>query len=343
MVTNMKVTMKEIAEKLNISINAVSIALNDKVGVSDEMRLRILRTADELGYINHKREYLSVFSKSNICVMMQSYYANTGHFYSTVLQSIIDEAKLLGYFSILSYFEDNQFSIPESVEERKVAGIIVIGKISEHNLTVLSQMAIPIVLVDYTSLGIPLDCVLTHNKQGGYMMCNYLIERGYRKIGFFGDLDYSFSFQDRFWGYRESLLKNKIVRKENIDEYIQKYSFLKDIESFVLSHQEDEIKRILQSKELPEVLICANDSNAYLVIKVLKKIGLKVPDDIGVVGFDDTPLCTRIIPAITTIQVQKELMGVRAVSNLVDRIHRKDNIPVTSLLSVKIVERKSIK
>lgn len=69
--------MKDIAHKLGISINAVSLALNDKPGVSEEMRLEILRTADQLGYINKKRKYISVFSKSNICVMMQSYYADT--------------------------------------------------------------------------------------------------------------------------------------------------------------------------------------------------------------------------------------------------------------------------
>ena len=81
----MKITMKDIAKRLNVSINAVSIALNDKPGVSDEMRLQILRTADEMGYINQKKQYLSIFSKSNICVLMQSYYANRGHFYSFVL------------------------------------------------------------------------------------------------------------------------------------------------------------------------------------------------------------------------------------------------------------------
>ena len=105
----MKITMKDIAKRLNVSINAVSIALNDKPGVSDEMRLQILRTADEMGYINQKKQYLSIFSKSNICVLMQSYYANTGHFYSIVLCSIVEQAKNFGYFSILNYFEDDVF------------------------------------------------------------------------------------------------------------------------------------------------------------------------------------------------------------------------------------------
>ncbi|MBK1813987.1 LacI family DNA-binding transcriptional regulator [Clostridium sp. YIM B02505] len=339
----MKVTMKDIANRLGISINAVSIALNDKVGVSEEMRLEILRTADEMGYINQKRQYLSVLSKTNICILMQSYYADTGHFYSIVLRSIVEQAKAFGYFSILNYFEDTEFAMPKCILERKVAGILVVGKISDYNLMLLKKTGVPVVLVDFTSLCDPSDCVLTHNKQGGYMVANHVIQKGYKKIGFFGDLDYSFSFEDRFLGYKQALLKSNITDYQNIDSYIDKYSFIKGIEKFILANQISDIINILQSKELPEVLICANDSNAFAVISALKDMGIKVPEDIGVVGFDDTPLCEKSIPQITTVQVQKELMGQVAVSNLIDRIHRKDNIPMTQLLSVKVVERDSLK
>ena len=91
------------------------------------MRLEILKMADKMGYINQKRQYLSVYSKSNICILMQSYYADTGHFYSIVLRSIVEQAKVFGYFSILNYFEDGHFVVPECIEERKVAGILVVG------------------------------------------------------------------------------------------------------------------------------------------------------------------------------------------------------------------------
>lgn len=339
----MKVTMKDIAAKLNISINAVSIALNDKPGVSEEMRLMILKTADEMGYINEKRKYLSVFSKSNICVLMQSYYANTGHFYSIVLRSIVDEAKNLGYFSILSYFEDDNMSIPDCIIDRKVAGMIIVGKISDHNLMMLKKTGIPVVLVDFTSLYDTCDCVLTHNKQGGYMMTNYVLKKGYKKVGFFGDLNYSLSFQDRFIGYKQALIQHNIIKNYEDEEYIYKYSFLHSIEKYILSNQIDQIIKILKSKELPEVLICANDSNAFAVISALHQIGFNVPNDISIVGFDDTPICEKCIPQITTIQVQKELMGKVAVDKLVDRIHRKNDIQITQLLSVKIVERESLK
>lgn len=339
----MKVTMKDIAKKLNISINAVSIALNDKPGVSDEMRLLILRTADEMGYINEKKKYLSVFSKSNICIMMQSYYADTGHFYSIVLKAIVEEAKNLGYSSIMNYFEDMHMDIPECIIDRKVAGILIVGKISDMNLQKLKSIGIPIVLVDFTSLYDSCDCILTHNKQGGYMMTSYIIQRGYQKIGFFGDLNYSLSFQDRFLGYKLALMNHNIIHGFNDEDYIHKYSFLENIEKYVLNHRTDEIEKILQSKELPEVLICANDSNAFIVIQAFMNLGIKVPENIGVTGFDDTPLAAKFNPPLTTMQVQKESMGKEAVHRLIDRIQRKDYIQKTELLSAQIIKRSSVK
>ena len=337
----MKVTMKDIAKELNISINAVSIALNDKPGVSDSMRLKILRTADKMGYINEKHHYLSVFSKSNICILMQSYYANTGHFYSIVLCSIVERAKQLGYISILNYFEDNQFEFPDCIIDRKVAGILVVGKISDQNLNQLKNTGIPVVLVDYTSLGDTCDCVLTHNKQGGYLITQYVLDKGYKRVGFFGDLEYSLSFSDRFMGYKQALVNRNIT--DDIESYMNQYSILHDTEKYVLENDVHSIVSLLEKSELPEVFVCANDSNAFILLNALTLMNIKVPDQIGITGFDDTPLCDKTIPKLTTVQVQKELMGEIAVNKLIDRIHRENDVQMTQLLSTKIFERDSVK
>lgn len=337
----MKVTMKDIAKELNISINAVSIALNDKPGVSDSMRLKILRTADKMGYINEKHHYLSVFSKSNICILMQSYYANTGHFYSIVLRSIVERAKQLGYISILNYFEDNQFEFPDCIIDRKVAGILVVGKISDQNLNHLKNTGIPVVLVDYTSLGDTCDCVLTHNKQGGYLITQYVLDKGYKRVGFFGDLEYSLSFSDRFMGYKQALVNRNIT--VDIDSYINQYSILHETEKYVLENDVHSIASLLEKSELPEVFVCANDSNAFILLNALNLMNIKVPDQIGITGFDDTPLCDKTIPKLTTVQVQKELMGEIAVNKLIDRIRRENDVQMTQLLSTKIFERDSVK
>lgn len=337
----MKVTMKDIAKELNISINAVSIALNDKPGVSESMRLKILRTADKMGYINEKHHYLSVFSKSNICILMQSYYANTGHFYSIVLRSIVECAKQLGYISILNYFEDNQFEFPDCIIDRKVAGILVVGKISDQNLNQLKNTGIPVVLVDYTSLGDTCDCVLTHNKQGGYLITQYVLDKGYKRVGFFGDLEYSLSFSDRFIGYKQALVNRSIT--SDIESYINQYSILHGTEKYVLENDVNGIVSLLKKSELPEVFVCANDSNAFILLNALTLMNIKVPDQIAITGFDDTPLCDKTIPKLTTVQVQKELMGEIAVNKLIDRIHRENDVQMTQLLSTKIIERDSVK
>ena len=337
----MKVTMKDIAKDLDISINAVSIALNDKPGVSESMRLKILRTADKMGYINEKHHYLSVFSKSNICILMQSYYANTGHFYSIVLRSIVERAKKLGYISILNYFEDNQFEFPDCIIDRKVAGILVVGKISDQNLNQLKNTGIPVVLVDYTSLGDTCDCVLTHNKQGGYLITQYVLDKGYKRVGFFGDLEYSLSFSDRFMGYKQALVNRNTI--SDIESYINQYSILHETEKYVLENDVNSIVSLLKKSELPEVFVCANDSNAFILLNALTLMNIKVPDQIAITGFDDTPLCDKTIPKLTTVQVQKELMGEIAVNKLIDRIHRENDVQMTQLLSTKIIERDSVK
>lgn len=337
----MKVTMKDIAKELNISINAVSIALNDKPGVSESMRLKILRTADKMGYINEKHHYLSVFSKSNICILMQSYYANTGYFYSIVLRSIVECAKELGYISILNYFEDNQFEFPDCIIDRKIAGILVVGKISDQNLNQLKNTGIPVVLVDYTSLGDTCDCVLTHNKQGGYLITQYVLDKGYERVGFFGDLEYSLSFSDRFIGYKQALVNRNTI--SDIESYINQYSILHESEKYVLENDVNSIVSLLKKSELPEVFVCANDSNAFILLNALTLMNIKVPDQIAITGFDDTPLCDKTIPKLTTVQVQKELMGEIAVNKLIDRIHRENDVQMTQLLSTKIIERDSVK
>lgn len=337
----MKVTMKDIAKELNISINAVSIALNDKPGVSESMRLKILRTADKMGYINEKHHYLSVFSKSNICILMQSYYANTGHFYSIVLRSIVECAKELGYISILNYFEDNQFEFPDCIIDRKIAGILVVGKISDQNLNQLKNTGIPVVLVDYTSLGDTCDCVLTHNKQGGYLITQYVLDKGYKRVGFFGDLEYSLSFSDRFIGYKQALVNRNTI--SDIESYINQYSILHETEKYVLENDVNSVVSLLKKSELPEVFVCANDSNAFILLNALTLMNIKVPDQIAITGFDDTPLCDKTIPKLTTVQVQKELMGEIAVNKLIDRIHRENDVQMTQLLSTKIIERDSVK
>ena len=341
----MKPTMKDIADIHGVSINAVSLALNNKPGVSEEMRLKILRTADDLGYLDEREKYLRTYEKTNLCVMMQDRYSKDMNFYGIILYAVVEEAKRNGYDVSMNFFDDNQMEVPKMVVERRGSGIIIIGKISDSNIDTLQKYKIPIVLADHASLVKNIDSVLTDNKLGGFIVVKYLLQKGFEKIGFFGELSYSLSIKERFWGYQEALRTlGPAELKEHLTEYTEKYSIFDGIESAVLNNYNKQIIELVKNKEhLPEVFVCSNDKAALALMMALQVLGYTVPDDVSIVGFDNIDMCEKIRPKLTTINVNKEIMGKRAVQRLIYRLNHMDALSENTVIGVNLVERETVK
>lgn len=337
-----KVTMKDIANRLDLSINAVSLALNDKAGVGDETRRRILDTAEEMGYLDQATKYVPSYSNKNLCVLLEYRFFRDFRFYGRILLGIEEEAKKSGYDVFVNSFEVEK--VPSCVENHKVSGIIVVGKINPHFLSKLKEYRIPIVLADYTCLEEPTDSVMSDNKQGAYKMTSYLIDKGFTRIGYLGDLEYSPSTRERFFGYQEAI-QNRFGLKDWTESarYAVRFSVLSDVEKVVIAQDAEKLFEIFQSiPERPEVLICSNDEMALMLMKVLHRKGISVPEDIGIVGFDDIELSRMIDPALTTVHVSKKLMGQKATQRLLYRIaHPKDEVQML-VMNVDIVERDSV-
>lgn len=342
----MKVTMKQIAQLHGVSVNAVSLALNNKPGVSDEMRSKILRTAEETGYLESKDKYIRTFSRMNLCVMMQKKYSRDMNFYGRVLYAVVEEAKRNGYDILMNFFDDNHLEVPPMICDHRVAGVVIIGKIKDENIAELQKYHIPIVLVDHASLTKSVDSILTDNKLGGFIETKYLIERGFKKIGFFGELKYSLSIKERFFGFKEALdgLRGEYeIVPSTVEEYISQYSVTEDIEEAVLSNDINKIIDCIKGiKQLPEAYICSNDKAAILLLTSLQMLGYHAPKDISVVGFDNIDMCEKINPKLTTVNVNKEIMGKRAVERLIYRITHRDSISENTVIGVNLVERDSV-
>ena len=341
----MKVTMKDIADKLNISINAVSIALNNKTGVSDEMRMKILRVADEMGYLEKKAKFIRTFSRSNLCVMMQQMYSMDMNFYGKVLYSVVEEAKKSGFDTLMNFFDDDAMSIPNCMQERRVSGVIVIGKISDDNIEKLQEYHIPLVLVDHASLINTVDSILTDNKLGGFTVTKYLLDKGFKRIGYFGDLDYSLSIKERFFGFREALshfaFSEDIVK---VEEYVQHYSLVSNIEQAVLNNDHRAIEQTLKTvREIPQAFVCSNDRAAIALLMALQSLGYRVPDDISLVGFANIDMCEKVNPKLTTVNVDKKTMGKRAVQRVRHLLSNRNSKPENTVMSVELIERESVK
>lgn len=336
------VTMKDIAKRLGISVNAVSLALNDRAGVGDATRKLVLDTAEEMGYLEQSGKYTKTYSNKNICILLKHRFFRDFRFYGRILLGIEEEAKKSGYDVFINSFETQE--VPSCVEGQKVSGIIVVGKIEDSFLKRLKEFHMPIVLADHMSLEEPADSVVSDNWLGAYKMATYLLERGFTKIGYFGDMEYTPSTRDRFLGYQEAMQHHLGLGSfEESFSYVSQFSVLTNVEEYVIRQDAEGLYRMFLSiPEKPEALICSNDELAISLMKLLQKKGFTVPKDIAIAGFDDIELSKMVTPALTTVHVQKKLMGKKAMQRLLYRIaHPKDDIEKT-IMNVEIIERDSV-
>lgn len=332
-----KVRMKDIADKLNISVNAVSLALNNKAGVSSETRQKVLEIANELEYVDRSPSLIKKNQLNNICLMIEERNFKDVRFYSSVILGIESEAKKNNYDLIVTFIDKNNYTIPSSIEQKKVSGIIIVGTVDDEYLKRVLYYGIPIIQVDNASFSINTDAVLTQNISGAYMATKYLIDNNHKEIGFFGEKDLTLSFYERWIGFNKSMEDNGLT----IDE---KLCLTNSIENYALKNDYKAVKEIIEKMDkLPTAWVCANDSAAVTLINALNIINIRVPDDISVIGFDDIDLCKAITPNLTTIRINKNFMGAQAVRNLLWRMENIDEPNYHTRMAVELIERKSVK
>ncbi|SES68457.1 LacI family DNA-binding transcriptional regulator [Anaerobranca gottschalkii] len=333
-ITKKKVTMKDIAEKLNISINAVSLALNDKHGVSEETKKLIFETANQMGYFEDK---LLNKGFKNICVLIEekNFYDTT--FYTKVILGIETESKKNNFDMLIRFMNLENFQIPTCIESRKVSGILIVGNIRDEHLRMLLKYNIPIVLVDHATLELNLNAILTQNMIGSYLATRHLIKNGHSQIGFVGEIDFSLSFKQRWLGFEQAMKDYGL--KVDID-----YCITEKVEQFVLAKKYNEFASVIsQLSKLPTAWICSNDNTAITLYNALKILGKKVPEDISIIGFDDIESCKIITPNLTTVYVDKELMGKKAVKKLLQIMGKPKQSTEHIYMEVKLIERDSVK
>jgi len=329
--------MKDIADKLGISVNAVSLALKNKVGVSDETRMKVLTVADSLGYLDQMKGSEKKKHLSSICVMLEEKVFKDTRFYPKVILGIENEAKKNKFDTIINFINRDKYDIPLSIERGKAEGILVLGHISDDFLKLLKSYKIPIVLIDYASSSVVTGAVMTQNYDGAYMAVEYLIQCGHKSIGFLGDINIARSFYERWLGFLDALKNNNIPCE-------MEYCFTENIERIVLENDFQALTdRLKNIKRYPAAWFCANDSTAFVLINALKALGKKVPEDVSVIGFDDIDICSMTEPRLTTMRIEKVEMGATAVRELLSKVQNPDYIQRHIRLPVRLVERDSVR
>lgn len=331
------IRMIDIARNLNVSVVTVSNALNDREGVSSSLRTQIKKAAEDMGYRYSSSEKLSskIINRNIGILISDRFVGDKGTFYLRLCQVVSKELLKSNLFAIsetLSSQDEQAHVMPRVVSEDKISALIVLGQLSHDYLDVLLKKNIPVVFLDFYDKHYNIDCVVTDNFYGMYLLTDYLAECGHSKIGFFGNIDATSSIQDRYLGYIKALLENGINPVDNdiyrLNDRDENGIFLKDIHL---------------TQMLPTAYVCNCDEAAFRLITKLKSEGIRVPDDISVVGFDNFIVSDVCDPAITTVEVNLKAMAAATVEIILKKLENKGYQAGRKIILGKVVIKESVK
>ncbi len=329
----MEITIKDIAKMANVAPSTVSRALNNKGRMSSATRERIRRLAQELGYHpNINAKGLATNRTGNIGIIIHKRHkplpGSFYDFYGTIIIGIEEEAGDRGYNFIFSSV-DGKFVVPRCVQERRVDGLVIMGcDISRELIIKLKDDGMPLVLVDNHLDGV--DSVAVDNTGGAYKAVKYLIKLGHKEIGFVAERLTDLSFEERLEGYKLALKEHGLP----YDPDIVAEGLTRPDHGYMA------MKKLLR-RGTPSAVFAANDSTAIGAIKAIKEAGLRVPDDIAIVGFDDGGLASQAVPPLTTVRVYRERMASAAAKRLIELIEDPGQSPVNLTLPTKLIVRES--
>lgn len=334
-----KISMQDIADKLGLSKNTISLALRGMPGISDQTRKLIFDTVKEYGYEYKKKP--SDFSKAasgNICLILSKSTMKSADFFSYIQFGIENEAKINNLNVFLYCYDegDDDFETPICIKEGMISGIITLGRISEKNINSIISFGLPVVMVDHYFDRINTDCVLTDNITGGFLATMHLIRCGHTEIGFSGNINASVSFYDRYLGYLKAL-KTYSLRTENTNMLIEK-----SMDAIISNGIHEAVNELSSISKMPTAFFCCNDVEAIALYKAFSAMGLSIPGDISIIGFDDTEAAVNVTPELTTMHVEKDWMGRKAVRKLLSKMET-DTVAEKLLISSYLIERNSVR
>ncbi|MGN1107621.1 MAG: LacI family DNA-binding transcriptional regulator [Huintestinicola sp.] len=304
------VTMRDIAAKLGISVVSVSKAFTGQNGVSDELRQRILRTAETMGYKYGNDTKKKMTLSGNIGIIVAERYMSENSFYFKFMRGIstaLQQKKHYAFFHTLTSGNEEKALLPDIFFHQRVDGIIILGQISDKYINAVLNTKIPVVFLDFYNQLTSESCVVGDSFYASYELTNFLIDNGHHDIAFVGNIHATSSIQDRYLGYAKSLIEHNI----RLSDY------------YLISDRDTETGQFTPLElpiVMPTAFVCNCDEVASRLIAMLAERGYRVPDDISVTGFDNSVYSSITIPNITTFEINTEKMSTIAVDALLSKI-----------------------
>ena len=337
----MSATIRDIAEQAKVSITTVSLVLNDKPGVGADTRKLVRKLADEMNYTGPHRTPTSPARRGTVRflkIARHGHTVNRDHnvFISDYIDGIMQSANDLQYkIEITSFNTTPMDEILATIESQTdLAGAIILGTELNRDDAILFQDApLPLVFIDTFLDYVPFDFVDMNNIDSVFKVIEHFLYYGHREIGIVRS-----SIKTRNFSLRDhAFLDGMAILNLDLNE---KYVF--DVDSTFDGSFRDMTEILRSGAQLPTALFCANDIISFGVLKAFQEHGVRVPDDVSLIGFDDLPTAALLNPPLTSIAVSKREIGSTAMRRLDARIRDPSMPPTKIVVGGSLVERSSV-
>ena len=337
----MKVTAKDLARALGLSEAAVSMALNNKPGVSEITREEVIRAAKENGFDFRKIKRKSIVQKKVAFVIYKKHGAVVGdtQFFSSLTEGVTRSCMERGYSLDIRYItSDDQVQRElKTLLTNDTDGVILLGtEMRQEDFKPFESFPLPLVVLDTYHECVDLDFVLINNIQGAYLATSYLINQRNAQPGYLHSAYSIPNFNERQDGFY------KAVREHG---YSSSGCIVHHLAPMIEGAYQDMQTIIQKGERLASCYFADNDLIAAGAMKAFREAGYKIPEDIAIIGFDNTSLCELLDPPLTTINVPKQAMGKFAVIRLLSLMSTESgDVKTASKTSVRtsLVHRASV-
>lgn len=327
--TSRKVTIKDVAREAGVSISTVSNALNGVDVLHPDTKQHVLEVASKLHYVpNLNGRNLKSQATKVIGLFLTSL---TGPYYGTLADSIYHSCQGYGY-ELNIFISDKVDNAMINLLGRRVDGAIILNEyIKEKEVEMLLENDIPVVFIDREQQGRHASSVVFDSYHEGELAGKYLLELGHTTFAYIRGIVNNFDNIERLRGFRNVLRESGIILTE---DYILRGEFEREAAY-------NSVTEFVESgKPLPEAIFAGNDLSAIGTIEALLDKGIKVPEQVSVIGCDDIETAKLVRPAITTIRTSFEKQGILAVDHLMKLI-KDDEEGKIEVLHGRIITRES--
>ena len=323
-------TIRDVAQRAGVSISTVSRVLNNSAAVDEAKRARVEEAAAALGYSPNPNALGLLGQSTGGIGVLLPYIA--GDFFSEFLHGIDRATSDAGYFLIVSssHRSVKEFRAVIQGLNRRVDGLIVMStEVPAQTVMEWLPADLPITFVNTDVAGTDADAINFDNRGGACAVTEHLLDQGHTRIAFLAGPEGSFDAQARLDGFRETLAARGLEPALVLPG------------DFTLESGVAAVPALLDADPRPTALFAANDLSAYGVLSGLRDLGLQVPDDLAIAGFDDIQLSRFSSPTLTTVHAPVREMGRAAIDRLLARIGDEEVADGATVLSTEVQVRQS--